>query len=219
MLPFDAESLFALHTRFWQETWPITAPILLAHLLALWLALRGSRDGRVPIALLALGWIWLAGAWLFRYLATLDFSAPLYALLFALQGVLLIVHGPIRGRLAMSFEPGAAQVTGLAILAFAAIGYPLLDLGFDADAFGVRLVGAAATPTALFCLGLLLSASPRIPMHLFVLPVLWSLIAGFRGWVLDLPADLLAPGIAAVALTAALRHNRRQSANSTQVAT
>jgi len=72
-------------------------------------------------------------------------------------------------------------------------------------------VGLAPGPTALFTLALLLHGTRHIPLHLLAIPVVWALIAGFSGWVLDMPGDLVMPLPAILALAAALIRNRRES--------
>ena len=73
-----------------------------------------------------------------------------------------------------------------------------------------RVVGLAPGPTAVFTLGMLLLCAGRTPLHLAVLPLLWTLIAGATAWVLAIPQDLPLPvaGIGAFALM--LWKNRRE---------
>ena len=143
--------------------------------------------------------------------STYNFAAPLYRGLFVLQGILLAWHGAWRGRLALRRRRDVPGWTGAALVLLALVGYPLSDVLAGHPLEALRLPGLAPGPTALFTLGLLLQATTPAPLQLFVIPVAWSLIAGFSGWVLGIVADLLLPLAAVAALAAALwrrRHSR-----------
>jgi Family of unknown function (DUF6064) len=45
-------------------------------------------------------------------------------------------------------------------------------------------------PTAIFTLGLLLLRAGGTPLHLAIIPLLWTLIAGATDWILSIPQDL-----------------------------
>jgi hypothetical protein len=161
-------------------------------------------------ALMALAWLWIGVGYHFLHFATIDFAAPVHAVLFVLQGLLLAWTGVARGRLAFRFAAGLFGWCGLA-LALAAIAWPLADglLGHGWQA--VRVVGLAPGPTAAFTLGLLLLTADRTPLHLAAIPLLWTLVAGATAWALTIPQDLalLAAGLAGFGLI--LWKNRRQA--------
>jgi hypothetical protein len=45
----------------------------------------------------------------------------------------------------------------------------------------------------IFTMGMLLLAAGRAPLHLFAIPVLWSLIGGTAAWFLGVTEDLALP--------------------------
>ena len=202
MLPFTAEILFASFAQYNQALWPlmILAPVLALALVVL--ALRPVRHGARAIGtLLALAWLWVGIGYHFLHLATLDFAAPIYGAFFVLQGLLLAWTGVVRDRLVFGFGADLFGWCGLA-LALAAVTWPLADALLGPGWASVRIVGLAPGPTAVFTLGLLLLTAGRAPLHLALIPLLWTLVAGARGWILAIPQDLALPvaGIAAVAL-------------------
>ena len=71
--------------------------------------------------------------------------------------------------------------------------------------------GVAPNPTTIFPLGMLLLIARRVPLHLLVIPVLWSLIGGATAWLLNVPGDLALPlaGVSTVWLV--LWKNRRMA--------
>jgi hypothetical protein len=212
MLPFTAEILFSSFGQYNRALWPlpILAPALALAIVLL--ALRPVRHGARAIgALLALAWLWVGVGHQFLHLAALDFAAPVYGALFVLQGLLLAWTGVVRDRLAFGFRADLFGWCGLALALAAAVAWPLADGLLGHSWQSVRVAGLAPGPTAAFTLGVLLLTTSRAPLHLALIPLLWTLVAGATAWVLAIPQDLPLPvtGVAGVALI--LWKNRRQA--------
>jgi hypothetical protein len=73
------------------------------------------------------------------------------------------------------------------------------------------MLGVAPAPTAIFTLGLLLLAKPRVPPGLMAIPVLWALIGGLMAVPLAIFEDMALPLAAVLALALAFGGNRRQA--------
>ena len=170
---------------------------------------RGS--GRAIGALLAVAWLWTGYGYHYLHFATINFVAPLYAGLFVLQGLLLLWTGLIRGSLAVRFRAGLFGWAGLALALAALAAGPLADWLFAQDWRSVRVVGLAPAPTTVFTLGLLLLSQGRTPLHLSVIPFLWTLIAGATGWILAIPQDLVLPAAGLGGFALMVWKKRRQT--------
>jgi len=225
MLPYDAETLFALQAQLNHDhAWLVALGTLLA-VAVLLLAVPGPMADRLQFRpgkwydrsvsfLLILLWLWVGHGYFMTALGPLFFAAPLLALLFGLQAVLLAWTGLVRGRLALRFRPDLSGWAGMALALYALVGPALLHwlagrelfLGW----FGMPLFALAPTPTALFTLALLLLATRgRRMAHLAVVPVLWCLLAGLQGWALDMPQDLVPPVLAVAAFALLLARGER----------
>jgi Family of unknown function (DUF6064) len=203
MLPFTAEILFSSFEQSNRALWPlpIVAPALALAILAL--ALRPVRGGGRGIgALLALAWLWIGLGYFILHFAAFDFAAPIYGAVFVLQALLLGWSAVVRNRLAFRFTGDLFGWCGLALALAAALAWPLADGLFGHGWRSVRVVGLAPGPTAAFTLGMLLLCAGPTPLHLAVVPLLWTLIAGATAWILSIPQDLALPaaGIAAFVL-------------------
>lgn len=192
MLPFTADILFSDFAQYNRALWPLPALALALGVAAVLLTIRPIRWGdRAIAALLAAAWLWVGIRYHFMQFASLNFSAPVYGVLFVLQGLLLLWGGVVR-KLAFRLHAGLFEGIGLA-LAIAGIAWPLVDLLFGQDWQSARVAGLAPGPTVLLTFGLLLLVDGRTPLHLAVIPLLWTLVAGATAWFLVTPQDLVLP--------------------------
>jgi hypothetical protein len=203
MLPFTAEILFSSFEQYNRALWPlpIVAPALALAVIAL--ALRPERHGaRATGALLALAWLWVGLGYFILYFAAFDFVAPIYGAFFVAEGLLLGWSAVVRGRLAFRFTGDLFGWCGFALALAAAPAWPLADALLGQGWASARVVGLAPGPTAAFTLGMLLLSAGRTPLHLAVIPLLWTLLAGATAWILAIPQDLALPvaGISAFVL-------------------
>jgi len=210
MLPFTADVLFSSFETYNRALWPLpllaVAIALAMVLLTLW-PVRGSD--RAIGALVALAWLWVGVGYHLLHFAALDFAAPLYGAFFILEG-LLFAWTAVARRLAFRFRADVFGWAGLALALAAALAWPLADWwghGWQS----ARVAGLAPGPTVAFTLGLLLLTAGRAPLHLALIPLLWTLVAGATAWILTISQDLALPvaGLGAFALI--LWKNRRQT--------
>jgi hypothetical protein len=211
MLPFTADILFASFAQYNQALWPLPPVALLLGLAAVLLTVRPVRDGnRLIGGFLAAAWLWTGIGYHMLHLARLDFAAPLYGALFVLEG-LLLPWAVVRRRLGFSFHAGLFGWVGLA-LAMLAVAWPLVDRLSGLTWQAERVVGLAPAPTTVLTMALLLLAERRTPLHLAIIPLLWTLIAGATAWILWIPQDLALPVVGLGGFGLLLWKNRRYAA-------
>jgi hypothetical protein len=211
MLPFTAEILFSSFEQYNRALWPlpILAPALALVVLAL--ALRPVSGGdRASGAVLALAWVWVGAGYFILHFAAFDFVAPIYGAFFILQGLLLGWSTVVRNRLAFRCTGDLFCWCGLALALAATLAWPLADALLGPGWASVRVVGLAPGPTAAFTLGLLLLCAGRTPLHLAIIPLLWTLIAGAVASILSIPQDLALPAAGIGAFVLILWKNRRE---------
>jgi hypothetical protein len=212
MLPFTAEILFSSFEQYNRALWPlpVVAPALALAIVGL--ALRPLRHGDRAIGtLLVLAWLWVGVGYHFLHFAAIDFAAPAYGAFFVLQGLLLLWTAVIRDALACRFTGDLFGWCGLALALAAVLAWPLADGLWGRGWPGVRVVGLAPGPTAAFTLGMLLLGAGRTPLHLAIIPLLWTLIAGATAWILRIPQDLALPVVGVVAFALMIWKNRRHA--------
>lgn len=205
-IPFTREVFFGLFGPYNEAIWPAQAVAYLLCLAALWAAFRPFPGrGRLIAAILAAAWFWTGVAYHMLFFARINFAAGAFGLLFVLQGLLFLLTGAARGRLAFRITSDIGGWAGLAVIAVATVAYPLTG---DQEWPRIALVGVAPCPTVLFTFGMLLLAEGRVPWHLLAIPVLWSLVGGSAALALDIPQDIALPAVALLTVAIVIRKNR-----------
>jgi Family of unknown function (DUF6064) len=112
----------------------------------------------------------------------------LWATVFTLQAVLLVVAGIVRRDLVIRPSWDLASGLGAVFIAYALIGYPLVGVLGGHALRVVPVFGVSPCASVIFFFGLLLWAVPPAPSYVLLAPLAWSLGAA--------PPDL-ARGVAA----------------------
>lgn len=205
LIAFTPEVLFRLFDQYNAALWPLPLLAFGLALLAVLLAwkprlLGGVGSDRAVAAILAVFWLWTGVVFHGLYFSGINFIAPVYALLFVAQGLLLAWTGVVRGRLSFRFAPTRLGWAGIALAVLALAVYPLA--GFLAGHGWARASLLLPSPLVLFTLAMLALSPNRTPLRLIVIPVFWCLVAGLSGWLLNIVEDLILPlaGIAAAVL-------------------
>lgn len=219
MLPFTREQFVDVFARYNGVVWPaqvVAYLIGLALVVALTQAGRGSErgseravDGGIGAGL-ALMWAWTGVAYHGLFFAAINKAAPAFAALFVAQG-LLFAHAAWHGHLHFAPAHGAAGWLGWALIAYAALLYPLIGMVAGHGYPQMPMFGITPCPVTLFTFGVLLLAKPPLPRSLLVIPFLWSLVGGSAAFLLAVPQDwpLLASSFIAVYLFVRGRGARR----------
>lgn len=209
MFPFDAEVLASLYTQYNTAVWPAQVVALAAALVVLWLAISPQPwRGRTLGAILAAGWLWCGAVFFLRYMASLDFMAPVYGWAFLVEAALLLWALVWRGG---TLRAAGGRLGGLALALAAAslFGLPLVS-GLAGPGFAAAgVVGVAPAPTVLLTLAVLLLVEGRSRWLLSAIPLLWVAAAGVTGWVLGVPEYLALAGLAVVAVAGMAAGNWR----------
>lgn len=209
MVPYSGEVLSALLEDYNRAIWPAQVVASLLAIALTWIGVRGAASGgRLVAAGLAVAWAWTGAVFHLMYFATINFAASTFAAAFVVQAALLLWTGTVRGGLTLGLSATTPARAGLGLVAYAVIGSPLLAATAGDGWESARVVGLTPGPTAVFTLGILLLSARRAPVHLAVIPVLWSLFAGWTAWHIGVAEDLVLPLLAITATATILWKNR-----------
>lgn len=193
-LPFTPEVFLSLFAQYNAAVWPAQIGAWAAGL-AIVAATRWpfAGSGRLIAALLAAMWLATGFAYHWTFFATINFVAPVFALFFVVQALLLAWTGIVRGRLAFEFRRDAAGAAAFGAMVWALAVYPLTNLLAGHAWPQMPAFGLTPCPLVIFTMGMLLAIRGPTPWHIVVIPVAWSLVGGSAAWLLAMPEDIALP--------------------------
>jgi len=207
LVMFSRETYYRLFELYNVAIWPAQ---IVAAAAAVWIGAllrrRAPSSGRVVAAALAAYWLWVAIAFQANRYATINWAASYFAAGFALEAVLLVWIGVVRGRLLFHVD-GEPRRAGFWIFLFAFAVQPLAGLAFGRGWRQIEIFGVAPDPTAVGTLGILLLATGRVRWELITIPVVWCAVSGLMLLAMKGPDAWipLAAGAVVLALAISIR--------------
>ncbi len=210
LLPFTTEQFFDVFRRYNEAVWPNQWLLFLLALLAIVQVAAGGRNGRSVAGTLGLLWLWMAVAYHFAFFRKVNPAAIGFALLFAVEGLLLMVRSAKEDTLAFRIRTGAAGTSGAVLIAYALVFYPLAGYLFG-HRYPASPTFGLPCPTTIFTLGILLWGTSTGVRKLAVIPLVWALIGSQAALSLGVWEDLGLTAAAALFVVAAWRWRIRFS--------
>lgn len=212
-LMFSAHTYYRLFELYNREIWPAQiVAVGLGIVVLLCLQRAGARQGRVVAAILAACWLWVAWAFQMERYATIHWAARYFALGFAIEALLLIWIGVIRGQLLFGQSAKAIRLAGFYLFLFALAVQPLIGPAIGRPWLQAEIFGIAPDPTVVATLAILLPVSGRMRWRLLWIPIIWCVISGATLWAMGSADALLMPLIALLALLLVAGQARSSSA-------
>lgn len=213
LLLFSQRTYYRLFELYNIEQWPLQI-LALALGALVWVLWRrgGDRAGRAIAAILAVCWLWVAWAFHWQRYANINPAAGHFALVFALEALLLLWTGAW-GHFTPAPAPWLQQRAGLGIFLFALLIFPLVGSLLGRSWTQTEVFGMAPDPTALATLGVLLFAGVRPAWPLYPIPVAWCMISGATLWAMESPDFAIVPLAALLAILLAVGNALAKSAS------
>ena len=204
-LLFSPRTYYRLIERHNVATWPWQIATLgLGLVIAAMLRRPAPWQGRAVSAVLAALWAWVAWAFVWRRYVPINWAASYFVGLYAIEVVLLVWIGVVRGGLSFRMKRDAAGSIGVGLLILSLVLYPMLAPLLGRGWRQAELFGIAPDPTVVATIGVLLLAEGGSRWGLLAAPLLWCLVSGATLWAMGspevwvlLPAALLALGASA----------------------
>jgi Family of unknown function (DUF6064) len=203
MLPFTIDQFLGVFEHYNQAIWPMHIVAYILGIAVIILAAKETRYSSQMISVaLACFWGWMGIVYHLMYFSTINRAALGFGILFIIQAILWLVFGVVRPKLAFRVAANPYALTGLALIAYAMLIYPLLGTLLGHGYPHSPSFGVAPCPTTIFTFGLLLCTSARVPKTVLVIPFIWSLIGFSAALALGVREDigLLVAGMLSVGL-------------------
>jgi hypothetical protein len=186
--------------------WPaqiVFVVLAVAAVIALWL--RPAQFTRPVLFLLACFWLWMGVVYHALFFSAINPAARGFAVLFIGQAILLAGFG-MRTKSVIQPRGSFGGIIALLLIGYALVLYPLIGY-LVGHRYPANPTFGLPCPTTLYTFGLLLWLQP-LSSSLFVVPVLWALVASTAALGLGVYEDGMLV-VAAVLSIALLAHNRR----------
>ncbi len=203
-LPFTIEEFYGVFRDYNMAVWPVQWLLVAMALAAVVAALRpGPWSGVAVSAILGGLWAWTAVAYHLAFFARISPPAYGFAALSAVGAAVFIWQGVIRHRLSFRWLPGLKATTGVVLIIFALVVYPVWS-AYVGHPYPATPTFGLPCPTTIFTIGLLCFAVPPTPRSAMIVPLLWSLVGAQAAFLLGVLPDLglIAAGVVSVALLA-----------------
>jgi len=201
-IPFTIEQFLQVFKDYNLSIWPGQIVFYVLGIVMIILTFKKkSYSNLVNNILLSFLWLWMGIVYHIIFFTTINKSAYLFGIFYIIQGILTLYFGVFRSKLTYHFTYNIYSLTGLFLISYALIFYPII--GF----FAGHIYPSAPTfglpcPTTIFTLGLFLLTDTKMPKYVLIIPLLWSLIgysAAFNFGILE-DIGLLISGIITTSL-------------------
>lgn len=174
--PFTADQFFETFKSYNQAVWPMQIVLYLLSFVAVYLAFKSTpKSDKMISGLLSFFWLWMGVVYHLIHFTVINKAAYLFGAVFIFQGILFLAFGVFQSKLSFTFRSDGYGITGIMLIVFALIIYPVLGylLGHVypySPTFGLPC------PTTIFTFGLLLLSRRKCPLIILVIPFMWSII-------------------------------------------
>jgi hypothetical protein len=194
-MPFTTEQFFDVFRLYNIAVQP--AQMVLSLLAVAAIALIFVRGGgRVIFAILALLWLWMGAVYHLYFFARINTAAYAFAAFFIVQAGIFIYEGVYRRQIVLGPRYDLRGAAGSVFIIYPLVLYPLLGQWAGHEYPATPTFGAPC-PTTIFTFGILMFSAARLPVLVYAIPFVWSLIGATAAVLLDVPQDLglLAAGV------------------------
>jgi len=188
-LPFTLEQFLDIFRQYNISVWPIQVVLVILAITATYFSIfKKSYSDKIIVSILAFLWLWIGIVYHLIYFSSINKAAIVFGSLFIIQSLLFFYFGIIKGKLRFQFSLNRYGITGMVLILFALIIYPLLAywLGHvypSSPTFGLPC------PTTIFTFGILLFSSSRVPVIVIIIPAIWSIIGSSAAASLGMKED------------------------------
>jgi hypothetical protein len=189
-LPFTVEQFLQVFKNYNQSIFPLQIFFYILAVTIIFCSIkRIAGADKIVNSILTFLWLRMGIVYHLLFFTTINNAAYLFGSFFIVQGMLLFYYGVIKGKLTYRFKQDTVGITGVILVTFALLVYPLLGYLFghvypEAPTFGVPC------PTTIFTFGVLLWSDRKIPKLLLVIPFLWSLLGLSAATILGVREDM-----------------------------
>ena len=196
-LPFSIVDFLNTFKNYNQTIFPLQIVFYLIAFLCIYFLFSGSKNLNYKLSIaLSFFWLWMGIVYHLIFFTKINPAAYFFGAFFILQGVMFAGCGLIRKKISFEYTKSIYNYIGILFLLYALIIYPVLGTSLG-HAYPYSPTFGLPCPTTIFTFGILLFANKKMPVHLLIIPLLWSIIGFSAALTLTIYEDigLLVAGI------------------------
>lgn len=201
-IPFTLDQFLEVFKNYNETVFPAQIILYLIGFIAIYLIIKpASISNKIISGLLAFFWLWMGIVYHFIFFTTINNAAYIFGTTFILQAVLFLTYGVFKNKLSFSFHSNIYGLTGIVLILFALIIYPILGY-FLGHVYPSSPTFGLPCPTTILTFGVLLLNDKKCPVALLIIPFLWSVIGFTAAFNLGIWEDtgLLIAGLLTITL-------------------
>ena len=186
--PFTLQQFLEVFKNYNLVVFPMQIILYLISAVAIYVVIkRNSKSDKIISIILSFLWLWMGIVYHIIFFTAINKAAYLFGGVFVIQGILFLIYGIFKNKFSFSFHQDKYGITGIALIIFALIIYPVLGYFFghiypSSPTFGLPC------PTTIFTFGLLLLNAKKCPVAILIIPFVWSVVgfmAAFQFGILE----------------------------------
>lgn len=201
-LPFTIGQFLDVFRQYNIAVWPIQIFLIVLALVAVYFSFRSQTySNKVIVCILTFFWIWMGAIYHLVYFSRINKVAIVFGILFILQAAIFLNFGLIKNKLSFRLKTDKFGITGIILIVFALLIYPLLGYWLG-HGFPYSPTFGSPCPTTIFTFGMLLFSVSGISPWIIAIPFLWSLIGFSAAFSLGIKEDtgLIVAGLLSIVM-------------------
>jgi hypothetical protein len=174
--PFTLEQFLEVFKKYNEAVFPMQIVFYLISGIAIYHVIKPNpKSDKIISSLLSFLWLWMGIVYHVIFFTTINKAAYLFGGLFIIQGVLFLIYGVFQNKLSFHLKKDKYGITGLILILFALIIYPVVGYFFghvypSSPTFGLPC------STTIFTFGLLLLNIRKCLIAILIIPHIWAVI-------------------------------------------
>jgi hypothetical protein len=201
-LPFSLPDFLNIFKSYNQSIYPLQILFYFIAFFCVYLLFTKNKSAtKITSVVLSFFWLWMGIVYHIIFFSTINKAAYIFGAFFIIQGIMFAGCGLIRKKLSFEYKKNSFNHMGILLLLYALIIYPVLGYNLGL-AYPYSPTFGLPCPTTIFTFGILLFTNKKMPVHLLIIPLLWSIIGFTAALTLTIYEDigLLVAGVTAFVL-------------------
>lgn len=178
-------------TEYNPAVWPmqIITYVLAVGVIVL-LFVKWKQSSRVIASVIAFLWLWSGLVAIILFFGTVSSQYYFWGSLWIIQGLVFIYYGVLKPGFQFRFSKDLSVYLGFLLILYALVVYPIIG-ALSGHAFpGGPIFGVAPCPVCIFTFGVFMMTRRRIPVYIFVFPLIWSILGIYAAIRMNVFADI-----------------------------